>query len=168
MKYISEKIIPPNDYAHREGFTNTQILDGLTEQEKLELEELLIAKLNNQQNGNVDTLIIKTLGYLKSRKALPILLHLLEMDINNMDKLIIASCIFEINQDINMVDIAISSFLKLDDEKNDSYYIYKLIPAFSFLAKFKNNKADKLIERYITHNEFLVANSAKRALGLDQ
>jgi hypothetical protein len=81
-----------------------------------------------------------------------------------MEKLIIASSMFEINQDNDMVDIAIRAFRQLDNKK-DAYYVYKLTSAFYNLAKFNNPAVVEVIKEYVDHKEYLVSYNAKRALG---
>ncbi len=163
-KLINE-IIPPSDYEHRAEFNNEPILDKLTANEKRLVEDELICLLLNEADGNIDTLMVETLAYLKSEKSLPVLKSLLKDGIGDMTMLIIASSIFEISGDNKMVDIAISSFKNISRRK-DSYYIYGLIPAFYYLAKFKNPEINKIIEEYTNHKEYLVSYNAKRYLDL--
>ena len=64
-----------------------------------------------------------------------------------------------------MVDIATNAFRKLDDNK-DAYYTYKLISAFFYLVKFRNQEVNEMIRKYINHKEYLVSYNAKRAVGV--
>ncbi len=160
-------IIPPSNYRHRNGFNNIPLIDGLTTNEKIQLEDALIDKLSlsfESAQEEIDVLIIETLAYLKSQKSLSVLKQILEKSYDDMTKLIIAVSIFEINRDDNMIEVAISSFRKLDDDKNP-YYVYTLPTAFSYLIKFKNSKVNSVIEEYSNHKEYLIAYNAKQVLG---
>jgi hypothetical protein len=165
LEKLVKEIIPPADYQHRNGFQNESIIDKLTPYEKRLVEDELICLLLNQTGKYIDTLITKTLAYLKSDKSLPILKNLLQSEVSDIDKLIIAESIFEINGEIEMTNVAISSFRKIS-QRTDSYYIYDLISAFYYLAKFKNPEINKVIEGYTDHKEYLVSYNSKRYLEL--
>jgi hypothetical protein len=66
---LLEKIVPPNDFQHRNGFNNRPLIDRLSVNEREILNQELIEKLSNK----VDFLIVETLGYMGSNDALPIL-----------------------------------------------------------------------------------------------
>jgi hypothetical protein len=161
-KLIDEIIPYPADYSHRNGFSNNHIIDNLSGHEKNEVENALISKLSEHPK---DLLIVETLAYLKSTKSIPALKILLENSSNGMEKLIIASSMFEINKDYDLVDIAISAFRQLDN-KQDAYYVFNLINAFYHLAKFNNPIIMDIIKEYIDHKEYLVSYNSKRVLGL--
>lgn len=163
-KLVNE-VIPPSDYQHRNGFNNIPIIDELTENEKHLLEKALIQKLQSEAEKEIDTLIVDTLAYLKSVKSLPTLKHLLEVCSVIDIKLIIATAIFEISHDAEMVDIAVSSVKEMDNKK-DAYYVYMLSSAFYYLAKFKTEKTKELIKEYVSHPEYLISYNAKQALGI--
>lgn len=163
IEKLINTIIPPADYQHRNGFSNSNIINQLNENEKQLVEDALINKLLGRTD---DTLIIETLAYLKSEKALPLLYDSLEHCSDAMAKIITAASIFEINNDNTMIDLSINSFKQLDNSK-DAYYIYKLVPAFYYLVKFRNSKVNNLIEEYTTHKEYLISCNAKQALGSD-
>lgn len=160
---LIDRIIPPRDYKHRNGFNNIPLIENLKKNEKLQLEDLLIDKLLIESGQEIDTLVVETLAYLKSQKSIPILKQLLDKCNNEMTKLKIATSIFEINQDNNMIDIAICSFRILDNDKSP-YYIYTLPTTFDYLIKFKNSKLNSIIEEYINHKEYLITYNAKRVL----
>jgi hypothetical protein len=112
-KLVAE-IIPPNNRTHRENFNNIPILEKLTFAEKIEVENNLTQKLNESADS-VDFLIVETLAYLRSEKALPVLYNKLKNDYDNkLTKLIIAVSIFEINMDNNIIGIAINSVKTMD------------------------------------------------------
>lgn len=159
-KIISE-IIPPDDYQHRNGFSNERLIDKLSDEELFKVETELITMLQKKP----DMLIVETLGYMKSEKSLPALYELLKKSTDGMAKLILVSSIYRINRDKELVEIAISSFKELEKVK-DAYYVYRIIPTFYYLSKFQESKTTKLIEEYSKHSEYLISYNAKQALGL--
>lgn len=159
MKSLIEKIIPEADYQHRNGFNNIPIINSLSDKDKLLLENELIEKLIYE--SELDLLIIETLTYLKSKKSVPLFYKLLSSQDDNLTKLIIASCIFQIDSsDKTLIDIAIESLKKIDN-KNDSYYVYKLTQAFYYLTKFKSTKIKSVLKEYINHENYLISYNAK-------
>lgn len=158
-KILSE-IIPSDDYQHRNGFSNEHLIDKLSDEENLKVETELINMLQKKP----DMLIVETLGYMKSEKSLPVLYELLKKADDGMAKLILASSIYRINKDKELVEIAISSFKELEKSK-DAYYIYRVIPTFYYLAKFQEQKTTKLLEEYSKHSEYLISYNAKQVLG---
>lgn len=161
-KLVNE-VIPPSDYQHRNGFNNIPIIDELTENEKQLLEKALIQKLQSEAEKEIDTLIVETLAYLKSLVSLPLLRNLLEVSNDIVIRLRIATAIFEISQDVEMIDIVVNLVKEMDNKK-DAYYVYKLTSAFYYLAKFKNEKTKQLIKEYASHPEYLISYNAKQAL----
>ncbi|HEX8514834.1 MAG TPA: HEAT repeat domain-containing protein [Bacteroidia bacterium] len=160
IEKLIEQVIPPNDYEHRNEFSNTHIVDSLNEHEKEMLENALINKLLEHD----DTLVIETLAYIKSEKALPLLYDYLKRCSNEMAKIISAVSIFQINNDSSMISVAIDSFKQIEINK-DAYFKYKLAPAFHYLVKFNNSIVNNMIEKYTTHGEYLISYNAKKALG---
>jgi len=161
-KLVNE-VIPPRDYQHRNGFNNIPIIDELTENEKQLLEKALIQKLQSEAEKEIDTLIVDTLAYLKSVGSLQVLKNLLEVSNDIVIRLRIATAIFEISQDAEMVDIAVGLVKEMDNKK-DAYYVYMLSSAFYYLAKFKNEKTEQLLKEYSSHPEYLISYNAKQAL----
>ena len=160
---LVNEVIPTADYSHRNGFNNIPIIDKLTEDEKQSLEKALIQKLQLEAEKEIDTLIVETLAYLKSKQSLPVLYKLLEVSNIDIIKLEIAASIFEINQDVEMINIAINQFKRIDSNK-DAYHVYAVSGAFYHLAKFKNEKTRQLIKEYVNRPELLISSNAKRAL----
>lgn len=159
-----DEIIPPMDYQHRNGFSNIQLINELTHNEKEKLEHILIKKLIFTNDEEIDILIVETLAYLKSKISLPILKDLLTKCSDEMCKLIIATSIYDIDKgSSNMIDIAINSIKKMDNI-NDAYYVYKLASAFYYLAKFRNTRINHIIKDYTEHKEYLVSYNAKKHL----
>ena len=160
---LVKKVIPASDREHRDGFTNTLLIDVLSDKEKEQLEDALINKLIVESDRHIDTLIVDTLVYLKSQKSLPVFRELLNKETYPLSKLIIATSIFELSGDESTIEIAVDLFRKMEDKK-DSYYKYKLTQAFYYLAKLNNATVDSLVANYIKHEDYLVAYNAKRAM----
>jgi len=153
IEKIMGEIIPPNDRQHREGFNNIGLIEKLTAAEKTEVENKLIDKLKEPDNS-IDNLVVETLVYLKSEKSLPFLYDKLNYNYKNkLTKLFLAVSIFEINMDRAMVDIAISSFKKVDNK-------WDFIFAFYYLSKFHSPLTNDLIKKYVNHRDFLISSNA--------
>lgn len=160
------KIIPPSHYQHREGFTNEHLIDNLSDEDKLQLADILIDMLlNNGSTEGPDTLITQTLAYLKSEKAVPIMMMAADDSVYEVCRLSIYASIFQITGGEYLVDLAITSFKKIDSESTDDSS-YDMIPAFYYLSEFRNSETNRIIEAFINHKEFLVSYNAKRALGM--
>lgn len=161
---IYEEIIPPNTAEYRYEFSNIGILDRLTNDEKKEIEQLLIKNLKQEYNQ----LIVLTLGELKSISALPTLRLYLNNTPSNLEKIIIASTMFEISNhdgdDDELANICIEAFKPIEDDINSAYGAYRLVDGFFFLAKFHNPHICSVIEKYIYHPKVLISATAKRAL----
>ena len=160
IESLINEIIPPDDYQHRNGFSNTHIIDKFSNQEKTLVESVLIGMLPDK----TDILIVETLAYLQSKKSLPILYALLDKN-SGTSAIIIAASIFQINKDNQMLEIAINAFKDLEKLK-DAYYVYRLLPMFYYLRKFNNKTTDAIIKEYVTHSEYLLSYNAKQILGI--
>lgn len=163
IKKLLKEIIPPADYEHRNGFTNTQEIDRLKGLERAEVEKALIEMLETQPIAQLDDLIVDTLAYMKSELSLPLLYDLLKKSISEEMRIRIAVAIFQIRSDAKMIPIAMESFKTLVN-KQDAYYSTRLIGAFYYLAIFKDPEVNKMINEYTSHSNMLVAFNAKRAL----
>ena len=158
---LLQKIIPPTDYQHREGFNNVPIIDSLTSEERLEIECRLIALLA----GKIDYLIIESLVHIKSRKAVSTLEMALFKTQNPIDTLIIAWAIFAITGDNKMCDIALEASIAIDNNYSEAInYKYNLIAMFDYMAKMHDVRIDKIIKKYLIHKDILLSFNARRAL----
>ena len=153
VKEILNKIIPPDDYQHRNGFSNQHIIDSLSAQERNDVEVALIEELKEKS----DMLVIESLAYMKSEKVLPLLYEMLKNLKDGMEKLIIAVSIFEINQDREMIEEAKSLFKNIVDK-------YQLIAAFHYLIRFRDKEISSIIQEYSTNSDYLISYNAKQAL----
>ena len=156
IKNKLEKIIPPNNFRYRLDFSNEHLIDELNDQEKKEIEKLLIKKLFDSPD---DFLIIETLSYMRSENAIPAMRISLDLCENFLQKIVVAASIYKINHESYMMNIAIDAFEKL-------YKDIDLIYVFSYLKKFNSEKTDDLIKRYIDNPNFSVSYKAKRVLGM--
>lgn len=153
---LIDNIIPyPDDREHRDGFSNEQIIDGLTSEEKGQVESLLLDKLDVRPN---DLLIVDTLGYMKSKRSLDKLYKLLNKEERQGNKIIIASSIYSIEPDKKLIDIALEAGRTLTNW-------WDLVSIFYYLAKFKDKRTDDFIKQYFSHKEYLVSYHAKRSVG---
>ncbi|MBP8115318.1 MAG: hypothetical protein KAY50_08175 [Chitinophagaceae bacterium] len=159
-KNLIEQIIPNADRNHRDNFSNISLLDKLTNNEWIYVEGELIKLLHEFPEDN---LIYETLVYKQSTKCLSVMYENLINCKCEFSKLMIASNIFSINQDVDMIKIGIKSFNNFD--KTDGYYNYKLISAFTFLKAFNNKETNDIILKFIQYNDSLVSFNANRLLG---
>ncbi len=156
---LYEKIIPPSTYEYRRDLDNTVIIDGLNDKDKKKLEELLITDLKE----NDDILIIETLAYLNSKKAINIFLEKLNSTTNPVDKIMISHFIYKLDDTKkDMIEIAYNSFKLIDENSNAK------ITMFYYLSYFKNEKLNTLIREYFNHDDYLISNNAKKAIKLQR
>ncbi|MEP7268101.1 MAG: hypothetical protein ABI844_10790 [Saprospiraceae bacterium] len=159
-KILIEQVIPKANRNHRDNFSNINLLDKLTNNEWLYVEDELIKLLHKFPE---DSLIYDSLVYKQSTKCLSVMYENLFNCKKEFFQLMIASKIFSINQDIEMIKSGIKSFNNLD--KTDRYYNYTLISALSLLKNFNNKETDEIILNYIQYNDGSVSFNAKRLLG---
>jgi hypothetical protein len=152
-KIVSE-IIPPDNYQHRNGFSNENLIDQLNDEEKFKVETELVNMLQKKP----DMLIVETLGYMKSEKSLSVLYELLESMNDEMAKIITATSIFEINQDHKIIETAKASFKTIKDK-------FQLISAFHYLVRLQDSEISKLIQEYTTNSDYMISYNAKQVLG---
>lgn len=158
IENVYKKIIPPNDYKNRRDFYNEDLIDNLTCEEKELIENRLIEELKSSH----DLLIIETLAYLKSEKAIQFIEKALKKSNEPYDKIIIAWSLFSLNHNKDkMIDIAYESFLEITNDYSKTYL-------FFYLVKFNDSKINALVESYKDNKSFLLANNSKRALELKQ
>jgi hypothetical protein len=157
-KLIKEIIPYPADHSHREGFTNEQIIDLLSKEDKDLVEIALIDLLDK---NSWDTFIVETLAMMKSVKSLPTLRRLLGKCKQGFDKLSIATSIYEICHDEDMITIAINEFNRFEN-KIRIYRDENIMSAFYYLSRFDSDKTNDLIGKYLDHKNYLISYNAKR------
>lgn len=155
MKKLIDKIIPPNEYKFRNGFTNHYIINSLDNDEKVEIEKELLELLKKKLNE--DLLIIETLSYLKSRDSLYLLSNIQKIEDNPLNKIILSNCIYAINGDTNMIDDSYEAFQKINND-------YEKITAFYYLKQFNVEKTNDIIKKYFTNENYLLAYNARLVL----
>jgi len=140
-------------WAVRKEGVPLELLDKLTNDEKIMAEQILI------ENANVgDSWQIIGLGYLKSEKSLIKLYRLLSKAKKEM-KVIIAHSIYQICEDPKMIEIALTETKKLKNW-------YEIIDILYMLPDFNDEKVNKMLVEFCSHKEYLVSYNAKRALGI--
>jgi hypothetical protein len=155
IERLINEIIPSDDYQHRNGLSNEHIIDKLSEEDKFQVEAKLIDILKKKP----DMLIVETLGYMQSEKALFVLYELIEKLNDEIAKIITAVSIFEISKDRKMIKIAETSFKNIKDK-------YQLITAFHYLVRFQEVRILSLILEYTTNSDYLISYNAKQVLGM--
>jgi hypothetical protein len=155
IRELIDKIIPPVDYQHRNGFSNDNIIDKLSDEDKNNV-ELELVNLLSKYNG--DTLIVETLAYMNSHKSLDSLYKILNSVNTASDKIIIASSIYKISQDKAMVDIALNAIKTITDKNS-------LISLFYYLTNMQSNVLNEYIAQFKSDSDYLLSYNAKRALG---
>jgi hypothetical protein len=154
---LLKEIIPPNDYQHRNGFGNEDIILSLSETEKTEVEKRLIEMLEKKD----DTLIGETLAIMKSENSLQALKRRLELTKNSSPKIMWASFINEIKGgDEEMKNIALNEFENVTEK-------YTQIQAFQYLSRFRDVRINKKIQSYINHKDYLIAYNARTSIGIE-
>lgn len=150
---IYNKIIPPDDWQSRNGFSNVAIIDGLTDEKKKEVEARLLLDLESR----FDILIVETLVYLKCLKLIPFLMLKLAEVKSPEIRVQLSYYIFKLNGDEQMVAKAAESFRLVKNK-------YALLSIFYFLAAFKRENLNDIIREYTKHKDFLISYNAKNAL----
>lgn len=150
------EIIPPSDYQHRNGFSNEHIILSLDTDEKKLIEKRLINMLESSE----DILIGETLAILKSNDSLPLLRIKLNSTNKANLKIIWASYIYEISQDVEMKSIALKEFDNVSEK-------YTRISLFHYLSKFNDTRIKEKVKNYINDEDYLIAYNARTSLGID-
>ena len=112
-------------------------------------------------------LVVETLGYIRSKKAVSTLTIMLNKTSEPVDRLILASSIFKIESNKNIAEIAFEASCSVDANYSSVvHYEYTLMSMFYYMAGFQDSRIDNIIRKYIKHKDFLLSYNAKRALGL--
>ncbi len=158
LKSLIDKLIPPSDYQHRNGFSNEALLNSLTIKEKVIVEDVLIDRLI--QDKGLDDLIIESLAILKSQKAVPVLR---ERIVNASDefKIIISTAIFEITKEKDVYEIAKEAFKRIEANK-DGYHNIRIVQMFYYLGRLMSPEINEIISGFTDHPDYIVSYNAKR------
>ena len=155
-------IIPPSDYAHREGFTNEPLLDALDAAERRALEQALVADL---QAGSTDMLVVNTLVYLQAKSAEHLIRSFIGRCADPGIRLGATAALYRLTQDRALLAPALDCFRALE-ARSDAYRVYVLISAFYNLAEFTGSEVDRVLETYAQHPDFLLSYNAARSRSL--
>ncbi len=157
INQLLKEIIPPDDYQHRNGFSNEHIILSLTEKEKTEVEKYLIEMLEE----NDDDLVGETLSFMKSEKSLTALKKRLDSTKSSSSRIIWASFINEIKDgDEEMKKIALNEIENITEK-------YSLTLIFHYLSRFKDVRINAKIQSYINHKDYLIAYNARTSIGME-
>ena len=157
INQLLKEIIPPDDYQHRNGFSNEHIILSLTEKEKIEVEKNLIEMLEK----NHDELIGETLTIMKSEKSLTNLKKRLDSTKDSASRIIWASFINDINDgDEEMKNIALNEIENVTEK-------YTLTLIFHYLSRFQDSRINEKVLAYINHKDYLIAYNARTSLGIE-
>lgn len=154
---LIEKIVPPSDHKHRNGFSSEPIILSLRDNEKIEVEKRLLEMMETSN----DTFIGDALVILKSKDAVPLFYEKMKSETEPVGKIIWASYINEIQgYDDEIKNLVLEEFGKVN-------YKYSLIPAFHYVASFNDSDMNNCIRKYINNEDYLIACNARKALGID-
>jgi HEAT repeat protein len=145
-----------NTWAQRKDGLPLDLLDALSDTEKLTAEEELLRRVEND-----DPWVIQGLAHLRSARALERFPPLLKAK-SGLMQVHIATAIYELSGDLSMEQI-VADFTA--DEKNDWTV---RIDAIYCLAKFRTESAQAVLHRLESDKEHLIAYNAKRAVGVKQ
>lgn len=161
-----EQIIPPPYYEYRHEFNNEPLIDDLNVNEKAELKSYLLTLLERSANDinqtAPDDLVLEALVYLDVKNACHTLYKFLEnAKLKPLKKLFIASSIYQLISDDNMINVALQAY---EEIKQKGWQV--LIHSCYYLAKFKSEKTKAALIALTKHKDYLVAYNAKRSIEL--
>lgn len=153
LDIFRKEFLEANTWEQRKDGIPLDLLDNLTEEELKIAETELIKVLSLD-----DSWPIVGLGHIKSKDALPKLSDLLDRSNGSM-KVTIAHSIFQICQDVRMIDIVLNTMPRITNQ-------FELIQVLYYLRDFKDKRVEELHDKYRNHKEYLVAYNATQSLGL--
>ncbi|MFV0537517.1 MAG: CPCC family cysteine-rich protein [Dysgonomonas sp.] len=140
-----------NTWVQRKDGIPLDLLEELSEDETIIAENEFLITLDSTR----DYWIFLGLSFLKSHRALPTFYSLLEKEDNIKMRIYLSYSIYRIIEDQTMINIVLDEMSKLKEW-------YDIIDFLFLLPDFQNEKTDKLLKQYTTHNHCLVAYNAKR------
>lgn len=153
LKIFRDEFLNANTWSQRKDGVPLDLLDNLSDEELKIAEKELIDIVSTK-----DDWPIMGLGHIKSQKALKKLYNLLPQSKKGM-KVTIAHSIFQICEDKEMIEIALTETPNINNH-------FELIHIVYLLKGFKNEKVDEMLNRLREHKEYLVAYNATQAMGL--
>lgn len=160
LNELMKVIAPPQAYEYKKnGFSNKEFIQGLTSDEKIEVEDALIKLLDNEIHKD-DSMIVLALFDLQSIKSIPFLKNVLLVWQNKAAKVFICSVVFRLVKDEDVIPIALNLAQEIKKENNS----YKPAPVFDMLSVFKDERADSFIREFVNDKNILLCANAERAL----
>lgn len=150
---FKKEYLEANTWEQRKDGVPLDLLDNLSNKELKAAEVELIKAASLRDNWP-----IVGLGHIKSKDSLPILYELLDKSKGSMT-VTIAHSIFQICQNVKMIDIVLETMPRITNQ-------YELIDVLYYLPDFKDKRITELHHGYRHHKEYLVAYNATRYLGL--
>ncbi len=154
---LLKKLIPPTGYQNRNDFYNEDLVLSLTEEERIEVERNLIEILKKKE----DDLVGEILVTMKSTKSLSILKKKLNLCNDSLMKIIWASFINEIKGGDEEMKLIVLNEIK------GVTNTYAITLMFYYLSRFSDSRINEEIKKFIDHTDYLIANNAKRSLGIE-
>lgn len=151
---LIKEIIPPATYHYRNGFSNEDIIDSLSPEEKSLVEDRLIQML---LSGSNDLLIIETLVYMRAIKAVPIIIEVLERVRKRGKRLVIIGYLYELTGDKKWIREGMVCFKSIRSK-------HSIMAAFYTLYKFGTQEAKDILESYVNHKDVLLQSNSRRFL----
>ncbi len=140
---------------YREAWVLKKEIVRFTDDERSCAEEVLLKMVGDSKLG---FLVMEALSELRSNKAIPIMYeNLADEKLDEVSKLMLASCIYKINKDSGLIVKGISLFRALKNK-------FSVIHSMYYLAQMNCAETRQVIEEYVGHTEYLVSYNAKRFL----
>lgn len=154
---LIEKIVPPSDHQHRNGFSSEPIILSLRDNEKILVEKRLLEMLKTSNDNFIgDALVI-----LKSKDAVPLFYEKMKSETEPSQKIIWADYINKIQgYDDEIKNLVLEEFDKIT-------YKYSLGITFYSLARFNDDDMNNRIREHIDNDDYFIACNARKALGID-
>jgi len=154
-KLICE-LIPPNDYNHRNGFTNEHLISKIPTEQLAEVESKLLEMLESSN----DSLIGETLAAMNSTKSVELLKRKIDLSNTPFNKITWASFIVMINgHDEHLNNLALKEFEKIDPS-------LETLELFYILRRFNDERITERIRSFVNDDDYLVAYNSRRVLGI--
>ena len=153
LDIFRKEYLGANTWGQRKDGVPLDLLDKLSDEEIKVAEAELIKAASLR-----DDWPIVGLGHIKSKDAVPTLYGLLDKSKGAM-KVTIAHSIFQITEDVKMIEIVLETMPRITNE-------FELIDVLYYLKDFKDKRITDLHHACRNHKDYLVAYNATRYLGL--
>lgn len=150
---IIETLIPNKKVRQGDLIVNTQKIDSLAEDLRLDVELELLNKVKEEE----DLLILETLVYMNSEGVISILEDMIN-ESSSIDSIIYISLLFRLGHgSVKLENTAYNNFLKVKDK-------YSLISLFYYLTDINSPKINDKIKEYTKSRDVLLSHNSKKAL----